>query len=176
METVVNPHRADLPRHFSFEKWLFFAAAPIPLPVINLALARLVRFIQSRRPHIFERLEGHHHKWFLIEVTNLPFVICLQPHPRHPRLKSCRRRRIPSAESRISGSFLTLLKLIDGHDDGDSLFFSRDLHISGDTEAVVCLRNALDDMDGSIADDIAAFFGRPGQRIITLARRGKQDA
>ena len=53
--------------------------------------------------------------------------------------------------------------MVDGRLDGDALFFSRDLQVSGDTEAVVSLRNALDDLEGSVADDVAAVFGTPGR-------------
>lgn len=66
---------------------------------------------------------------------------------------------------------MTLLGMIDGRYDGDALFFTRDLCVEGDTEAVVCLRNALDDVDGSIADDVASFFGATGQRFLKVARR-----
>lgn len=50
-------------------------------------------------------------------------------------------------------------------------FFSRDLIVEGDTEAVVCLRNALDDLDGSITDDVARFFGPPGRAGLSCLRR-----
>lgn len=66
---------------------------------------------------------------------------------------------------------MTLLGMIDGRYDGDALFFTRDLSVQGDTEAVVCLRNALDDMEGSVADDVAAFFGGAGARFLKIARR-----
>jgi predicted lipid carrier protein YhbT len=58
--------------------------------------------------------------------------------------------------------------MIDGSLDGDALFFSRDLRISGDTEAVVTLRNALDDLDGSVVDTVLRSFG-PLSGIATLA-------
>ena len=49
--------------------------------------------------------------------------------------------------------------MIDGSLDGDALFFSRDLRVSGDTEAVVALRNALDDLQGSALDSVLEAFG-----------------
>ena len=62
-------------------------------------------------------------------------------------------------------------ELVDSEEDGDAAFFSRDLEVSGDTEAVVRLRNALDDVDGSIAEETAAMFGRPGRAILARLRR-----
>ena len=55
--------------------------------------------------------------------------------------------------------------------DGDALFFSRDLMIEGDTEAVVCLRNALDDMDSNVIDEAAKAFGNTGIVGLKLARK-----
>jgi predicted lipid carrier protein YhbT len=49
--------------------------------------------------------------------------------------------------------------MVDTSLDGDALFFTRELRVSGDVEAVVALRNALDDCDGSVLDSIASAFG-----------------
>ena len=43
------------------------------------------------------------------------------------------------------------------------------------TEAVVRLRNALDDMDGSIAQEAADMFGPPGRAILSRLRRNYQE-
>lgn len=143
----------------------------LSLLFINKTLDRLAQHIAIKRPEIFDRLDGHHHKLFSLNPVNLPLVFCLYPDPQNVRLKAYRRHRAPAADSTISGSFLTLLGMIDGKLDGDALFFTRDLHVEGDTEAIVCLRNALDDVDGSIADDVAAYFGLAGQSFLKVARR-----
>jgi predicted lipid carrier protein YhbT len=171
MNTVADSNMDSSLHTLSFRKGLCFVFSPLPVPFVNFVLSRLVRAIKDNRPEIFNRLEGHHHKWFLIDPVNLPFALCLRPDPIHPVLKACRRHSIPKSDGRISGSFLTLLGMIDGRYDGDALFFTRDLCVEGDTEAVVCLRNALDDVDGSIADDVAAFFGVPGRRFLKIARK-----
>jgi predicted lipid carrier protein YhbT len=156
---------------FSLRKGLGLAFSPLPLPLVNFLLARLVRAISHNRPEVFRRIQGHHHKQFLIDATNLPFVICLRPDPLHPKLTAFRRQKAPDFSAKITGSFLTLLGMVDGRYDGDALFFTRDLRVEGDTEAIVCLRNALDDVEGSVADDIAAFFGLPGRKFLEIARR-----
>lgn len=107
----------------------------------------------------------------------MPFVFLLRPDPDHPFLRLYRRGPgIPAYDARIAGTFLTLLEMVDGRADGDALFFSRDLMVEGDTEAVVVLRNALDDLDGSIADDLAAFAGPPGRIVLKFLRRIKRPA
>ena len=49
--------------------------------------------------------------------------------------------------------------LVDGSYDGDALFFSRDLVVEGDVEAVLALRNAIDDAGIDLVADTAALFG-----------------
>lgn len=148
---------------------LRLAVRATPLPFLNFFLSRIIKKITYKRPLIFKRLQGHHHKIFVISITNLGLHLALQPNPSSPQL-SAHRKIESTADAKISGSILTLLGMVDGQYDGDALFFSRDLHVSGDTEAVVCLRNALDDMDGSIIEDAAACFGPPGLRLLDMAR------
>ncbi len=38
--------------------------------------------------------------------------------------------------------------------DGDALFFSRDLAVEGDTSSVLALRNAIDDAELDLAEEI----------------------
>ena len=45
-----------------------------------------------------------------------------------------------------------LLGLLDGTQDGDALFFNRVISISGRTEAVLALRNAIEDAELSPSD------------------------
>lgn len=153
-----------------FEKGVSVVFRPLPLPVLNFFLGKIVNNIGKSRPEIFDRLEGHHHKIFLIIPTNIPFAFCLYPDPIYPRLKAFRKKDLPSADSIISGSFLTLLGMIDGRYDGDSIFFMRALRVEGDTEAVVCLRNALDNINGTIAEDVAGLFGVSGKTFLEFAR------
>src|SRR5450759_3342112 len=90
-------------------------------------------------------------------LENAPSVL-LAPVPL-PLLTAHRRHERPAHVAAIAGTFFNLLDMIDGSLDGDALFFSRDLQVSGDTEAVVALRNALDDFEGSALDSVVASFG-----------------
>lgn len=145
--------------------------APVPLPLLQPILGRIVRGAARNRPELFSRLGPHQGKTYLIDPLNMPFVFLLTPNPASPRLRACRRGRNVVHDARIAGTFLTLLDMIDGRLDGDALFFTRDLIIEGDTEAVVVLRNALDDLDGSIADEIAAPFGPVARAALSALRR-----
>ena len=120
---------------------------------------------------MFGRLGPHYAANFVIDPTNLPFVMLLRPDPDDLLLKACPRDNIPAHDAIISGSFMDLLMLVDGDLDGDALFFARDLTITGNTEAVVCLRNALDDIDSSIAASVAEMFGPAGRAALNAIRR-----
>ncbi len=140
--------------------------APLPLFPLQPLLKRIVTHVARSRPELFTRLGPHAGKRFLIDPENLPFALLLQPHPERPDLSAHRRYSLPAHDAGISGSFFNLLDMIDGSLDGDALFFARDLHVYGDTEAVVALRNALDDLDEGVLDTIAGAFGPLSQPVM----------
>lgn len=156
-----QPGRSPVPRAASA------VAAAVVQPVLYLA----VRRVAARHPALFDRLGAHRHSDYVIDPVELPFALHLRPDPDALVFRAVPRDRLPPATARIEGRFLLLLKLLDSDEDGDSAFFSRDLQITGNTEAVVRLRNALDDMEGSVADEVAAMFGPPGRAILARLRR-----
>lgn len=145
---------------------------PLPvLPLVQPLLNRIVRDIAHKVPELFERLGPHRHSRFLIDARGMPFLLLLRPDPAQPELVAWPRHAAPACDTRISGRFHDLLGLIDGARDGDALFFSRDLDISGNLEAVVCLRNAIDDVEGSVADRVASALGPLTRIAWTVLRR-----
>lgn len=149
------------------------AFIPISLLVLRPILNRIVRNIAEKYPELFSRIGPHVNKKFIIDATNFPFVFVLCPDPDFLSLIAVPRNRMPVHDAYIAGTFLTLLNMLDGQLDGDALFFTRSLTIKGDTEAIVCLRNALDDIDGSIVDEIADLFGVAGRRGLIALRNIK---
>ncbi|WP_232829351.1 SCP2 domain-containing protein [Tropicimonas sp. IMCC34043] len=156
---------------------------PLPTFLLTPILKRIAAAIAAENPEMFDRLGPHRHVYFLIDPTDLPVVLYLRPDPDALDFRVLDRRHMPVYAARISGRFLDLLALMDGEQDGDALFFSRALTVSGDTEAVVCLRNALDDVDEPIAESVARLLGRPGKAALDALRRagaasrntGKED-
>ncbi len=142
--------RPDLPR---------LLLAPVPLAALQPVLARIAAHVAGARPELFARLGPHAGKRYLIDPTDLPFVLVLQPEPERPLLRAYRRYENPRHDASIAGTFFNLLDMIDGTLDGDALFFTRDLCVSGDTEAVVALRNALDDFEGSALESAIGALG-----------------
>jgi predicted lipid carrier protein YhbT len=151
--------------------------APVPLALLQPIFARIATHVAEERPELFNRLGAHAGKRFLIDPINLPFVLVLTPEPERPHMTAHRRHERPAHDAAIAGTFFNLLDMIDGSLDGEALFFSRDLRVSGDTEAVVALRNALDNFEGSALDSVIASFGplsgpAPSARVAICAALG----
>jgi len=159
----------QLQRASGWSAWGGFV--PLPLFVLQPILTRVVKRVARLHPSLFDRLGPHRHARYVIDAQGLPFVLFLVPDPEALQFRAVARRHEPPGDARIQGGFFDLLGLVDGETDGDALFFSRALNITGNTEAVVCLRNALDDVEGSIAGDVAGMFGRPGRAVLSALRR-----
>ena len=147
------------------------AVSRVACLMVQPILSRVVRRIAERHPSLFDRLGPHQTTDFLIDPVELPFALHLRPDPQALVFRAVPRAQVPRAGAVIRGRFLLLLELMDSEEDGDAAFFSRDLEVTGDTEAVVRLRNALDDVDGSIAEETAGMFGAPGRAILARLRR-----
>lgn len=115
-------------------------------------------------------------KSILIDPSDMPFVVHLMPDNETPDMRACRRSNMPEADAYITGTFPELFKLLDTQLDSDALFFSRNVKVTGDLEVVVALRNSLDDVEGSIASDVAALFGPPGEIFLSFMRHRQKDS
>ena len=131
--------------------------APLPPPVVDRPVQWAFRAVLDRHPGLLERLGPHAGKRFAFLPTDLPFGFVLVPAER--RLSVRRRNGILRADVEIAGPFFVLLALLEGRLDGDAVFFSRELAIGGDTEAVLALRNAIDDNALDLPTDLAARAG-----------------
>ncbi|MBU6475421.1 MAG: SCP2 sterol-binding domain-containing protein [Alphaproteobacteria bacterium] len=133
---------------------------PRRLRFIEPFVRRAFCAVLDAHPEIADRLGNYAASRIRIDIRGAPFCMVLQPSKRAAWLY--RRGAKVKSEATVSGGFMTLLKLASGDGDGDALFFSRDIGISGDTEAVVALRNALDDSGLDIIHEIFSAFGFPG--------------
>lgn len=178
------PIRADFAASFlpRLQNMPLRLLALVPLALLQPVLGHIATHVAKSHPTLFARLGSHTSKRFLIDPTDLPFVLVLIPDAAKPHLKPYRRHEYPRHDASIAGTFFDLLDMIAGTLDGDALFFARGLRVSGDTEAVVALRNALDDVDGDVADTILSAFGPlSGPAALALSalratRRGERDA
>lgn len=153
-----DKHKRDQPRIYKDSQ-----ARPVtkamPLFAMQPILRRIVRHVATLHPELFERLDDSCRKNFLIDAKGMPFLLLLRPDPDNLMLVAKSRHEEIPYDVLVSGKFKTLLRMIDSKTDSDALFFNRDIMVTGDTEAIVALRNALDDMEATLADDVATAFG-----------------
>ncbi|MBW7922195.1 MAG: SCP2 sterol-binding domain-containing protein [Rubellimicrobium sp.] len=144
---------------------------PPPAPVLMAGshlLTRLGRKMAGRHPGMIARLGPEAGKRLLLDATDLPALILLQAEPLSLRLFP-RRAAAPPSDAQITGNLAAFLAMLHGESDGDALFFSGELSISGDTSAVLALRNALDDAEIDLAAEFAALFRAPETVVRRLA-------
>ena len=123
------------------------AASILPLLPLEIIVRRLVANAMAARPSFAERLGEHAGRIFAIDPVDCPFVFLMKPGRGKTELRVMRRKEAAGYDARIAAPLLVLLGMIDGTYDGDALFFSRDLVIEGDTEAVLALRNAIENAE-----------------------------
>lgn len=144
----------------------------LPLGPLALATDLIARSVARSHAGMFARLGVHANKRFLIDPTDLPFVFVLTPEMDNPSVAVSRSGDGLPFDARIAGPIAALIGLVHGAYDGDALFFSRDLVIEGDVEAVLALRNALDDAELDLVVEAAAAMGplaSPAQQLGRLA-------
>ena len=146
----------------------------LPTLPLDLALKRFVGSLVDRHPSLFSRLGPYASKRFLIEPTDLSVGFLLAPDPAMPRLEAVKRdgagAMVVDHDARIAGPLAALVGMVHGALDGDALFFSRDIVIEGDTEAVLALRNAVDDAEIDLAAEIAAITGPASPYVAQVLR------
>jgi|TARA_B100000315_G_scaffold214699_1_gene213425 predicted lipid carrier protein YhbT len=149
----------------------------LPPAALQPLLDAVMLVLGRRHAAMFTRLEELAGCTFRIDPTDLPFDFLLRPAPA-PSLRAVAKVAVgetggESETASIHGPLATLAALLEGKLDGDALFFSRDLTVAGDTEAVVTLRNIIDGAGIDIKEDVfwaAGPFGRP----VKVAARGAE--
>lgn len=148
------------------------ALGGLPLAPLSMALTAFARRTARRHPSMYKRLGDHAQAKFVLDPTDLPVAMVLEPRGGIPVVRLSRRQ--PEGDARIAGPLSALLGLMHGSLDGDALFFSRDLSIEGDTAAVLALRNAIDDAELDFlaeAEAMSGPFARPVRHLIALAEQ-----
>ncbi|MAA97698.1 MAG: sterol-binding protein [Stappia sp.] len=120
-------------------------------------LSEVARRILADHPRLIDRLGAYRPCRFSLTATDVPinFLIDLGADPVRVRLQATP----PDADARISGKLAALIGLVHGAWDGDALFFSRDLVVEGDTSAALALRNAIDDAELDLGQEISSLSG-----------------
>ncbi|WP_417789191.1 ubiquinone anaerobic biosynthesis accessory factor UbiT [Terasakiella pusilla] len=153
------------------------AMRPLPYGLIQPLFNKAIAQMHQQHPDVFDRLIPLGSPRFLIDPIDLPFSFIMDTRPAAPSLTLLDKQedeRTQNIQASIRGPLLLLIELLEGRIDGDALFFSRDLVVEGDTEAVLGLRNAVDGADINVHTDLLHIFGplaRPVDGAAQLAGR-----
>lgn len=152
-------------------------AAPSGMLPLGFLLTRSLRDLARRKPQLFERLGDHRRSSFFIDPADLGYAFLMVPDGRSAQVKMVNKKASGASDVVVRGPLLSLLGLLDGTFDGDALFFSRGISVSGKVDALLALRNAIEDADlkpsdfiglgggiGSVADSLVL-------NAISMARR-----
>lgn len=129
-------------------------AAPSGMLPLGFLLTRSLRDLARRKPEIFERLGEHSRTSFFIDPTDLGYAFIVVPDGKAAQVKMVSKNASAGCGVTVRGPLLSLLGLLDGTFDGDALFFSRSISIGGKVDALLALRNAIEDADLKPSDFI----------------------
>ena len=154
-----------------FPRALAIPLAFMPLVAIERATGLLFQRLLKEHPDLFERLGEYKAKRFAFLPRDLPLAFIVEPA--RPSLRVIRKSAMQDlADASVEGPLFLLLALLEGRCDADALFFSRDLSVIGDMEAMLAMRNALDGTDidlprdlSRLAGPLAPLFGQMGRDI-----------
>ncbi len=164
----------------------------LPTPIVRGAMHVTPPFVLSRAVDaLMRRMERAHPKLFQNLARLKPAIVHVEPIdiPHRFELKyggddKAKVRLLQkwdqgTADAHIKGNLDILLNLLEGRIDGDALFFTRGLVITGDTAAIVALRNTLDREEIDLFSDITGMFGplsKPVGRALTAIGRIRENA
>lgn len=146
------------------------AATVLPRPLLARLAEAVVRGLGRTHPGLVANLARLEPAVVHVQPTDLPYGFALEVGCQPVRLRIVDERPT-GAHTQVSGSVAVLLDLLEGRIDSDTLFFRRDLRISGNTEVVVGLRNVLDREELCLTDELGALCGplRPAARAVARA-------
>lgn len=156
---------------------LMIAAGIVPLPIAARAASLLFQQVLKSHPRLFDRLGDYRYSCFGFAPTDLAFEFVIRPAG--DNIQTFRRGRAPAADAKISGPLFLMLALAEGRLDGDAAFFARKLAVTGNMEAVLALRNALDDSGidlVKLAGEILGPIRRPVMGALSSIRRRALEA
>lgn len=157
-----------------FVRTLFPAVGAFPLGV---GLTHSVRRLARLRPGPFDRLGDFRTARYLVAPSDLDFAFLIVPDGEHASVRTVSLADAAAADVVVRGPLLMLIGLLDGSLDGDALFFHRLISVEGRTDAIVALRNALEDAELRPADllgldgEVGRLADRGVARILSILRR-----
>ncbi|MCC7413649.1 MAG: SCP2 sterol-binding domain-containing protein [Gammaproteobacteria bacterium] len=146
------------------------AATLLPQRVVSRLASAVVRGLGRSHPKMMVNLTQLDRAVVYVAPTDLPYGFALAIG-REPVTLTIVDGPPVAADASVSASVAVLVDLLEGRIDSDTLFFRRDLRISGNTAVIVGLRNVLDREELRLTDELGALCGplRPAARAVAIA-------
>ena len=134
---------------------------PLPKGPLQAALQRLADRLSARYPDVLERIGDVGRARLLLVASDLPWraLVTLDGQGAEITLDRQGDGPAPAAEAVVTGAFERLLACAQGGGDGDAMFVAREIEVTGNTDVLVALRNALDGAEIDLAGELAALAG-----------------
>ena len=145
------------------------AATVLPRALLGRLANGVVRGLGRTHPKLMANLAALEPAVVHITPLDLPYRFALRIG-RSPVTLEVVDHGPNGADAGVAANAATLLELLDGRIDGDTLFFRRDLAICGKSSVIVGLRNVMDREQLCLADEIAALLGPLGAPARAFAR------
>lgn len=153
---------------------LMATASIVPLPIAACVANLLLQQVLGNHPKLFDRLGEYGKARFAFVPTDFAFSFSVRPLDRSVRI--IRQGGILRADATIKGPLVLMLALAEGRVDGDALFFARKLQVSGDMEAVLALRNSLDDNGIDLVRSLGRLAGPLSGSAIRIFEAVRREA
>lgn len=154
-------------------------APPLACASLERGLQRLADRIVRGHPHLLDRIDVESARLGL-RPTDLPWQVIVHVSKERVTVRVLEQdTETDACTACVEGTLARLIGCGSGRSDGDALFFSRHLHVSGDTTLLVAIRNALDDAEIDFAAEVAALAGPLSggvQRLLRAGERGYREA
>nr|WP_242468656.1 SCP2 sterol-binding domain-containing protein [Rhodovibrio salinarum] len=136
-------------------------------------LQRLADRLSRSHPDVLDRLSDVGTARLLLVATDLPWsaLITFTADGAEVTLSRTDAESAPEAEATVTGPVERLVACAQGGGDGDAMFFAREIQVTGNSDVLVALRNALDGAELDVGQEFAALAG-PLQRPATDAIGG----
>lgn len=133
---------------------------PLPERPLEAALQRLADRLVARHPELLDRAADAGAARLRLAATDMPWqaLVDLDGTRAHLTLLATD-APAPDCDAAIEGPLERLIACAGGQGDGDAMFFAREIRVTGSSELVVALRNALDDAEIDFTEEAAALAG-----------------
>ncbi|MBF0272118.1 MAG: SCP2 sterol-binding domain-containing protein [Magnetococcales bacterium] len=146
----------------------------IPKPVTAVTLGIVLNLFFKRYPELKERLTELSGKVFEFHVEDQNQSFFMEVTDDGEVLIHTYSDSLPHVV--MSGKAGAFLELLFSTTDPDSLFFSRQLQLSGETDTGLRFKNILDNVEIDWEKELAVFFGTAGARqLMDLATRARKN-